>query len=402
MGVPCAECTTTCLEPCAAVTCDDGNGGCRTSGFCMPGLPGVPPECVYEEAEDGVDCTKDDGSPGVCNAGECVECAGAADCDDLNPCTTDVCDTAAGTCSHPPNSAGCNDGNACTQSDFCMGGICIGMDPIDCSSGAPECHQNAGTCDPSSGGCSFPPSPMGTACSADAIACTSDVCDGAGSCVHPNRPNGTACNDSNACTQTDGCQNGACVGADPIVCNSPPGQCYEAVGTCAPGNGTCSYAPSASTRACNDSNACTHTDRCNGAGGCGGVGYSCNDSNVCTTDACDGAGGCSNTRIAPSNLNPSAGAVVGTMDVTMTWSACADAASYEIEIDWQRADLTWADYFTYTNEPTNSKTFYPCSNAAPGRPCNSDFRFRVRAFNGTSFGPWSGWAIWHWNNCRLC
>jgi hypothetical protein len=459
MGVPCADCVATCLEPCAAVTCDDNNGGCRTSGFCMPGLPGEQPTCMYEDADEGTECTKDDGTPGVCSAGECVQCTEAADCDDSNPCTTDVCDTAAGSCNHTPKTGACDDGNACTETDVCMNGTCVGADPVDCTTGAPECRQNAGTCNPATGACEYPPSAMGTACSSDGFPCTSDVCDGQGACVHPNRsngttcddsnectqsdvcmngacvgtdpvecsggapacfqnagtcnpttgaceyppsPNGTSCNDSNACTQTDTCQNGGCTGANLIACNTPPGQCYEAAGSCAPATGACSYPPSPSTRSCNDSNACTHTDRCDGSGGCGGTAYSCNDSNACTNDACNGAGGCTYARIAPANLNPSGGAVVSTMDVTMTWRACADAASYEIEIDFLRSDGAWGDYFTYTNEPANSKTFYPCSNAAPGRPCNGDFRFRVRSHNGASFGPWSPFVIWHWNNCRAC
>ncbi len=53
-------------------------------------------------------------------------CLTAADCDDGNPCTTDVC--SAGTCSHGYNNASCNDGIACTGSDTCNGGICAGTD----------------------------------------------------------------------------------------------------------------------------------------------------------------------------------------------------------------------------------------------------------------------------------
>jgi hypothetical protein len=344
MGVPCADCTATCLTPCASVSCDENNGGCRTSGFCMPGQLGEPPQCLYDDADDGTQCSTDEVPSGVCRAGECVECLEDAHCN-LDLCTTGVCET-NGTCSFTPIA-------------------------LDCSN-APECHQSPGSCDPATGGCVFAPE------------------------------SGASCDDGNECTQTDTCSNGTCGGADPIACRTPPGQCYEITGTCEPSDGSCNYPPSANTRACDDSNACTHTDRCNGAGGCNGVAYSCNDSNACTSDACNGTGGCTNVRIAPPSLAPSGGAVVGTMDVTLTWGACAGSVTYEIEIDWQRADLTWADYFTYTNEPTNSKTFYPCSNAAPGRPCNSDFRFRVRAHDGSAFGPWSPFAIWHWNNCRLC
>ncbi|HEU4402647.1 MAG TPA: choice-of-anchor Q domain-containing protein [Candidatus Polarisedimenticolia bacterium] len=46
---------------------------------------------------------------------------------------------------------------------------------------------------------------------------------------------------------------------------------------------------------CDDFNACTHSDTCVG-GVCTGTSYSCQDGNVCTTDACDGAGGCNFTN----------------------------------------------------------------------------------------------------------
>ena len=48
------------------------------------------------------------------------------------------------------------------------------------------------------------------------------------------RANGTPCNDGNACTRTDTCQGGQCVGTNPIVCPAPD-QCYLP-GTCEPGN----------------------------------------------------------------------------------------------------------------------------------------------------------------------
>lgn len=373
MEMPCPSCAATCLAPCQGVTCDETNGGCHLGGFCMPQGPGQPPVCVYQDAPDDTVCVSPMGRPGRCTAGECFECRTGSDCDDGNPCTADVCDTASGICSYAPSSGACDDGDGCTLNDVCVNGTCVGMDPKDCSTGAPECYKPSGTCDPSTG-----------------------------ACVYQESNPGTSCDDGNACTQVDGCQAGTCVGDAPVTCSSPPGQCYEAAGTCNPNNGGCSYPPSPSTRTCDDGDACTYSDRCNGSGGCSGISYSCNDANACTSDACNGAGGCQNARVAPPGLNPSGGAVVSTMDVTLTWTSCADAVSYEVDIDWQRSDGTWAYYFDYTGETTNSKTFYPCSNAAPGLPCNGNFRFRVRAYNGSTFGPWSSFVTWHWNNCRAC
>jgi hypothetical protein len=55
----------------------------------------------------------------------------------------------------------------------------------------------------------------------------------------------------------------ACEG---VVCDSAPGQCYEAAGTCS--NGQCTYAPKAAGAACDDGNGNTFNDTCNGVGGC--------------------------------------------------------------------------------------------------------------------------------------
>jgi hypothetical protein len=55
-----------------------------------------------------------------------------------------------------------------------------------------------------------------------------------------NKPNGTTCDDGNACTQTDTCQAGVCVGSNDVVCTASD-QCHV-VGTCDPTTGVCSNA----------------------------------------------------------------------------------------------------------------------------------------------------------------
>jgi len=57
-------------------------------------------------------------------------------------------------------------------------------------------------------------------------------------CTNPPAPDGTPCNDTNACTQADSCQMGACTGGNPVVC-TPLDQCHLA-GTCDPTSGSCS------------------------------------------------------------------------------------------------------------------------------------------------------------------
>src|SRR5207248_6364632 len=101
-------------------------------------------------------------------------------------------------CTHAPSS---------THFDTCQAGACVGANPVVCTA-ADQCHT-AGTCDPASGACS-----------------------------NPAKPNGTSCNDANACTQSDTCQAGACVGANPVVCTAAD-QCHTA-GVCNPASGACS------------------------------------------------------------------------------------------------------------------------------------------------------------------
>src|SRR6185436_14323731 len=138
-----------------------------------------------------------------------------------------------------------------------------------------------GTCDPSTGACSIPNKPNGVSCS-DGSACTrtdtcqngtcvganpvvcaapdschlAGTCDTAnGTCSSPVKANGASCNDGNGCTQTDTCQNGACTGSNQVICPAPD-QCHLA-GTCNAATGVCSNPSKSNGTACNDGNACT-------------------------------------------------------------------------------------------------------------------------------------------------
>src|SRR5207245_1301307 len=155
--------------------------------------------------DDGSACTQTD----TCAAGACVG-ANPVVCTAADQChAVGACDPASGACSSPakPNGTPCDDGNACTQTDTCPAGACVGANPVVCTA-ANQCHT-AGTCDPATGACS-----------------------------NPAKPNGTSCNDANACTQSDTCQAGACVGANPVVCTAA-NQCHTA-GTWHPAAGACS------------------------------------------------------------------------------------------------------------------------------------------------------------------
>src|SRR5437879_10328619 len=175
-----------------------------------------------------------------------------------DPChETGACTPATGVCSAPTNKTNgtaCDDGNACTQTDTCQNGSCVGATPVVCP--ADQCHD-PGTCNTATGVCSAP----------------------------TNKTNGTACDDGSACTQTDTCAAGACVGANPVVCTAAD-QCH-AVGACNPATGVCSNPAKPNAAPCDDVNACTRTDTC-AAGICVGT-----NPVVCTAaDQCHTAGAC--------------------------------------------------------------------------------------------------------------
>jgi MYXO-CTERM domain-containing protein len=185
---------------------------------------------------------------------------------------------------------------------------------------APEPCHDAGACDATTGACSYPPKANGTACN-DGNACTQSdtcqagacvggnpvtcaaqdqchdvgVCDPAtGACSNPAKPDGSLCTDGDACTTGDTCQAGACVGGAPVTCPAPDA-CHEA-GVCDPSTGACSNAPKPDGSSCDDGDACTQTDTCK-AGNCvGGNPVTCAAQDEChDVGVCDAATGqCTN------------------------------------------------------------------------------------------------------------
>ncbi|MFQ5479465.1 MAG: hypothetical protein ACE5E4_12725, partial [Candidatus Binatia bacterium] len=232
--------------------CDDGN---TVGGDCCAA------DCLFESSacDDGDLCTTGD----VCGSGVCTGIP--VDCSSLDgDCTLGACNAGTGACeSQPVNEGGfCSDGDACTTSDSCTGGNCIGT-PLDCTILDGPC--TIGVCNP-----------VTVACEAQA------------------GNEGGACDDGDACTQVDSCQAGTCVGAVPVVCTASD-QCH-AVGVCDPASGLCSDPLQPDATACDDGDACTTSDVCL-AGVCiGGSAPNCDDGNVCTDDSCDPATGCVNTN----------------------------------------------------------------------------------------------------------
>jgi hypothetical protein len=315
-------------ECCTAGSCDDGNP-CTTDACNGDGT------CSHVAAANGSGCNPAGNlcSVGTCSAGACTNLA-PVQCTAADAChLAGTCNVSTGACSNPtaPNGTACNDGNACTQTDACSSGVCTGSNQVVCTA-SDACHL-AGACNASTGACSNPTAPNGTACNdgnactqtdacssgvcigGNAVVCTaSDACHEVGTCnvstgvcSSPAAPDGTACNDGNACTQTDACSSGVCTGGNPVVCAASDG-CHLA-GTCNVTSGSCSNSTAPDGTACSDGNACTQTDTCT-AGTCTG-----SNPVVCVQpDQCHTAGSCN-----PPTGQCSSVAIAGCGSTTDAW-----------------------------------------------------------------------------------
>jgi hypothetical protein len=223
------------------------------------------PECAQQpngqSCQAGTMCKS-----GFCVAGVCCESA----CDTPPDLCRGAPTCGGGTCKYPiAEGKACNDGNKCTTIDTCNNlGQCVGASPVTCPTRSDSCASSSGTCVPSDGGCYYAPFDAGT-----------------------------PCNDNNGCTLSDKCNGaGSCSPGTPRSCNTPGAgqQCLVSVGECLPADGGCVYPPVDAGTACNDGNACSFTDKCNGAA-CSGTPYTCTP-NQCQVQqpalACAGDGGC--------------------------------------------------------------------------------------------------------------
>ena len=326
-GLDCGDgnpCTDDSCDPATGCThahnnspCNDGNL-CTTQDLCKQGLcaGATPPDC-----NDGNPCTNDVCQPDTgCthepNAAPCNdnnECTvddkcvgglcqgtGSLECDDLNPCTKDLC-LPDGGCQHQDTDGPCSDADSCTLSDSCVDGECAPGTPLDCDDGNPctddACSQgeclhlpNDAACDDGNA-CTTGEScleglcaPAGTPDCDDANVCTTDFCDPQNGCTHVH--NTVPCNDGNVCTLYDVCGTGACAGTGLLDCYDGNACTSD---TCNPDSG-CEHAPDEGE--CDDSNPCTAQDTCvNGL--CLGLAWTdCDDENLCTDDSCIPGQGC--------------------------------------------------------------------------------------------------------------
>jgi FG-GAP repeat protein len=211
---------------------------CHLAGSCDPqtGTCSNPSKPDGSACSDGTLCTQGDS----CQSGGCASGAPVV-CLALDAChLAGSCDPQTGTCSNPakPNGSACDDGNLCSLGDTCQGGSCSSGAPVVCTP-LDQCHS-AGTCNPQTGMCSNPSMPNATpcfdgdactnvdacqngACSGVATICTAlDACHDAGTCdpstgvcSDPPSPDGTACDDADICTEGDACGAGSCMAGTP-------------------------------------------------------------------------------------------------------------------------------------------------------------------------------------------
>jgi len=208
-----------------------------------------------------------------------------------------------------PNGTACNDLNACTTGDKCQSGVCVGTSPnVNDNNACTADSYNPTTC-------AVVHTKLTNACCANGVVITTNLC-----CTNGTpKTNGTFCNDGNACTQTDSCQAGVCVGSNPVVCTASD-QCHTA-GTCNTSTGACSNPTKTNGTFCNDGNACTQTDSCQ-AGVCVG-----SNPVVCAaSDECHTVGTCNtSTGLCSNPLKPQGTFCGDTANCGCTAGVCAFA-----------------------------------------------------------------------------
>ncbi len=239
-------------------TCEDDNdctlNDCGGDAGCLNSNKTGP-------CDDNSMCTEGD----VCTDGSCTP-GKAKDCDDQNPCTTDVCKADKGCLYEAADNVPCNaDDNPCTVNDSCT--LDKGSGKSVCTSG----KQKA--CD--SGG-----------------ACSTGVClSSTGKCKYTAK-DGFPCDDGDPCSVETKC-NGE-------VCQGKPNKCDDSdpctTDTCDPKTG-CTHGSVADAQSCDDGNPCTTSSICISGKCTGGEANKCDDANDCTKDTCDPKSGCKNESL---------------------------------------------------------------------------------------------------------
>ena len=209
------------------VSCPDDGLFCNGAEYC---------DAVNDCSSTGDPC-----EPPIdfCNEGNdtCEECQYDYECDDLEECTVDYCET--GVCFLTPINEGlsCNDGDVCNIGETCQTGVCTGGAPPDCGGAGDQC--NDASCDP-----------VGLEGNCDMLVPVIE---------------GLACDDGLACNVGETCQSGMCIGGSSMECSGAGGECYDAWCDPAGVEGNCdTLSPGAEGTARPCGEVCAHRGACRG------------------------------------------------------------------------------------------------------------------------------------------
>jgi hypothetical protein len=287
-----ADCgtSTACATPaCVGGACvttyvpsGQGNPGGQTAGDCQKivcdgsgGAASIADDT--DVPDDGNPCTQDACSQGVPSHALLppgTACGTGLVCDGVGACVGCLAD------------ADCGASTACAT-HHCLSGACV-TDDTPYGTGDPG-GQVAGDCQKlvcnGTGGITTVPDDTDT--QDDGNPCTLDTCSG-GAPQHLPVGSGTVCGQGLVCNGTT-CASGCVIGGTFYAAGAvnPANPCQ----VCAPGTSTSAWSSGASGATCNDGNACTSSDHCvNGA--CVGTAHPCAPTECQVSSLCDGNGGC--------------------------------------------------------------------------------------------------------------
>ncbi|WP_434042783.1 MULTISPECIES: kelch repeat-containing protein [Sorangium] len=307
-----------------APTCG-ATGFCDGRGSCQLRAPGTPcgaascngaTELVEAPLCDGLGVCAD-GDTRSCGDHRCVAGACLAGCAFDTQCAdTAYCATTGGDClPKKPVGAACALPNECL-SGLCLAGVCtLDSDADGVADHEDNCPSVPNTSQANTDGGLSGGDPLGDACDddddADGHGDAADNCplvanpsqadangDGIGDacdCASPRKADGSPCDDGNACTQTDTCQNGACVGSNPFLCPQPDAAVCR-VAVCERATGNCGQRYKLDRAPCPGgeciAGGCLLAEATDGSGGgAGGDGGSGGDGGAATSTGSGGDGG---------------------------------------------------------------------------------------------------------------
>jgi cysteine-rich repeat protein len=202
--------TGTCTLPGGGTGTCNATGACVTSASCGNGRREGSEQCDDGNTNDNDGCRRD------CTF-TCTTANAATNCNDMNPCTMDTC-TGTGTASRCTNTAVPN-GRSCGGSNICNMGVCVAARCGDgIRTGSEECDDgNASNDDGCRTDCTFTCTAATTATHCD----DGNVCNGTETCTNPGTlmsrcaagtppPDGTACDADMMPATRDICRMRAC------------------------------------------------------------------------------------------------------------------------------------------------------------------------------------------------